>query len=354
MIKVYAPYPTDYFADWFTDEENFCRSTNQNEVLAQQVKIACLPAYFSYKITPDFIRYNEFDLLLFSDIEFDNIDTAERWIASLNLSSTNHHLLAVGGLYDYSVIGDTIYRPWWCFNFVHKNVYKNVDIDPKPYIFDALLGSKKPHRDMLMSLLQTHGLLNNSIVTYRDVFPAPGQTVDEHLRAAVEVTLQDQPLLYPYISPNLDPAWEVCDNVSNSVSDISPWSIYQQTRYSIVAETVYKSSFFFSEKTTKAMFSKRLFVVFSSPGYLTRLRSMGFQTFNNVIDESYDLEQNDVRRFNMAFQQLKQLTQLDYTQVQAATSVARQHNFDRLYTLEKEIKEEMQEMVYIKLKEIKC
>ena len=354
MIKVYTPpYPVDYFADWFgKNNTEYCPSQDKDEVLEQPLKIACLPAFCKYTPMPEYVDFTKYDLLLFSDIEFNTTDTLDRWLIGLNLPKKTKCLVALGGLEHYSVFGDTVYRPWWSFNLISKNTYKNVDSDNKPFVFDCLLGAKKSHRNLLMSLLQTQNMLSNNIVNYRDVFYAPEQH-DEHLRAAMELVLQDQELCYPYISPNLDPTWEVSDSISNSVSDIVPWEIYRQTRYSIISETVYMGGFFFSEKTTKAMFGKRLFVIFSCAGYLTRLRSMGFRTFDNVIDESYDLETNDVRRFNMAFQQLKKLSHMDYSRVQELTAEARQHNFERLYSLEKELKAEMLDMVYNKIKEIK-
>ena len=354
MIKVYNPYPVDYVRDWFDFySKEFVSSTDQDEVLAQPLKIACLPAFFTYNPAPEYIRYFDFDLLLFSDIEFNTTGTIDRWLKGLEFRKNTKYLMAVGGLEYYSVFGNTIYRPWWSFNLVSKNTYQDVDSADKPFVFDCLLGARKPHRDLVMSLMQTQNMLGNSIVNYRDVFNAPTQ-VDESLRAATELILQDQKLCYPYVSPNLDPAWEVQEQVTYSVSDIVPWEIYRQTRYSIISETLYHNgSFFFSEKTTKAMFGKRLFLIFSCAGFLTRLRSLGFKTFDNVIDESYDLEPNDARRFNMAFQQAKKLSRMDYKQVQELTAEARQHNFERLYSLREELKAEMQEMVYNKIKEIK-
>jgi hypothetical protein len=45
------------------------------------------------------------------------------------------------------------------------------------------------------------------------------------------------------------------------------------------------------------------------------LKQAGFQTFDSIINESYDLEVNDVRRWRMAFEQMQVLAQMDQQQV---------------------------------------
>jgi hypothetical protein len=80
----------------------------------------------------------------------------------------------------------------------------------------------------------------------------------------------------------------------------------------LVAETSAQHDFvFFTEKIARAMICQRLFIVLSSYRYLHYLREAGFQTFGGVINESYDLEVNDQRRWRMAFEQMQKLAQKD-------------------------------------------
>lgn len=51
-----------------------------------------------------------------------------------------------------------------------------------------------------------------------------------------------------------------------------------------------------TEKTWKPIYLGVPFVVIGTPGHLSSLRSYGFKTFENVIDESYDLLIGDERR----------------------------------------------------------
>jgi len=66
---------------------------------------------------------------------------------------------------------------------------------------------------------------------------------------------------------------------------------YDQTCYSIVLETAKKwewMSLFLTEKTYKPLAFKHPFMLMSGVGALAYLKSQGFETFDNIFDESYD------------------------------------------------------------------
>jgi hypothetical protein len=104
--------------------------------------------------------------------------------------------------------------------------------------------------------------------------------------------------------------------VSTRMAVVPPVSIYQQCAYSIVTETNAQHNYvFFTEKIARAIVCQRLFIVLSSYRYLHYLRQAGFQTFGEIINESYDLEVDDERRWRMAFNQMQALAQMDQKQV---------------------------------------
>jgi hypothetical protein len=182
-------------------------------------------------------------------------------------------------------------------------------------------------------------LLEKSIVTYRKtIFDVWGHRSD---------------LTEDYISPNLNPEWEVSEKLDNSISDQMPWKIYEQTYYTVVTETLGADTFFWSEKTTKALLSQRLFIHVGAAGFLSKLHSFGFKTFDSIIDESYDQITNNKDRWNRAIDQIEFLATLDPAKVLAKTEDIRRHNYNRLLEFRKEIKTQMLEMVYNKIKEIK-
>jgi hypothetical protein len=88
-----------------------------------------------------------------------------------------------------------------------------------------------------------------------------------------------------------------------------------------------------SEKTTKAMFAERMFVAVGAQNYLRGLRDLGFSTFDNIIDTSYDTIADDVDRYAKAFEQIKRLANMDYDFVLEQTQTQRVHNRRNLQTL---------------------
>ena len=349
MIKVYTPpTPFDIFAEWFGNSDRYVRCHNHDEVLAQDIKIACLPLFFEQNYQ---VAYEKFDLLLLSDIEFNHIRPINQWLEKLNIKN---YLLAVGGLEGYTVSGDVIYRPWWTFNLIRKNTPQHqVDVKPQ-FDFDILLGAKKPHRDFVMAKCQKSFLLETSIVNYRSVFPAPTQ-YDKKLNEHTNILLNGSELLYPYVSSNIKNEWEVAPEINYQVSDQIPWGIYNQTKYSTVLETIHQGVFFFTEKPAKVLYAKRIFVVFACQYYLKQMRDiLGFKTFDSIIDESYDLEIDNIKRFEMAFEQMEWLAKQDYYGIKQKAESILEYNYNRLFSLRQETADKMLQMVYNKIEEIKC
>lgn len=67
---------------------------------------------------------------------------------------------------------------------------------------------------------------------------------------------------------------------------------YDNTCFSLVAETVVpsalKKNLKLSEKTWKPIIHQHPFMILGTPGLLQYLKSQGFETFENMFDESYD------------------------------------------------------------------
>jgi hypothetical protein len=81
---------------------------------------------------------------------------------------------------------------------------------------------------------------------------------------------------------------------------------------------------------------------------------LGFKTFNSIIDESYDKEENKVTRFGMAFEQMEWLARQDYHSIVEKTKDIVDYNYERLFDLRQETADQMLQMVYNKIEEIKC
>jgi len=71
---------------------------------------------------------------------------------------------------------------------------------------------------------------------------------------------------------------------------------YHKFAVEIVCETYSTGDTFFpTEKTIRPIMTAKPMIVFGPRYYLARLRSLGFQTYNNIWDESYDLYEGPKR-----------------------------------------------------------
>lgn len=220
-------------------------------------------------------------------------------------------------------------------HFRCNNNYEDSNSNSKTLLFDALLGTRKSHRDYVFAQLKQDQLLDQGIVTYRDLFTKN-----------IENTQFNIDVQYPYVSPKLDPSWEIPSQSEYSLSRLVPWKIYQQTWYSVVCETIDDGYwFFFTEKSMKPMYAKRLFVVFGTQYYLKNLKSLGFETFSSVMDESYDNIIDRQQRHQTAYMSFKELLTHNPQTVTEKIQPILEHNHHRLIELRQELDSNLVSMV---------
>lgn len=98
---------------------------------------------------------------------------------------------------------------------------------------------------------------------------------------------------------------------------------------------------FFTEKSAKPFLLSQMPLFIAAPGYVNRLRKLGFDLFDDIIDHSYDKEDNVFKRCDIVFSELKRLSEL-YT-LSGWNSVIKMqlsHRFHRNFILLKELSNE--------------
>jgi len=85
----------------------------------------------------------------------------------------------------------------------------------------------------------------------------------------------------------------------NSAQDRFNCDFYKNVALDIVTETVFNYPYpCITEKTTRPIANKRMFIIVGATNILQLLRSKGFETFSDFIDETYDTIVDPVDRFN--------------------------------------------------------
>lgn len=167
----------------------------------------------------------------------------------------------------------------------------------KPKMFDALLGRKKHHRDVAYQQLDKQ----SNVVTYFNSHECDFSTTD-HWRWEDIGMVKEGPINWTVDTINYH-------GHRMSLSQVVPLDVYNETAYSLIAETNYSNHYsFYTEKTVKPILGQRLFVMLSGQYSLRNLRNMGFKTFDNVIDENYDNYDLQEIRFQEALDQVRYLS----------------------------------------------
>lgn len=193
---------------------------------------------------------------------------------------------------------------------------------PKEKYFDVLLGRRKYHRDLIYQQIDHE----KNHVAYMSSDETVNLAACNHMNFVwpSEVLPNDVEIT------NTASIVKV-NGIIVSLSQIIPVSIYNQTAYSLVSESQCENNFsFFTEKIIKPMLARRLFVVNSGRYYLKNLRSMGFKTFDGIIDESYDNEYRLHVRTDLLLEQVNYLYQCNQQQVYSQCQEILNHNFDLL------------------------
>lgn len=188
----------------------------------------------------------------------------------------------------------------------------------KPLYFDCLLGRKKPHRDYVYKQLARS---KENLLTYLgDIscnFDDPTKWLWEREGLDIDRPVEWTVDRLPYYGHRM------------SISQIVPLQIYNQTAYTLVAETNYSNHYsFYTEKTVKPIMARRLFVALAGRGHLSNLHQLGFKTFDSIIDETYDTVSDATLRWDMALAQVVRLMQTPQDEILFRTIPIVEHNYN--------------------------
>lgn len=221
-----------------------------------------------HEILYDHIKFDEIILLLKQGIRFiiDGLWEKENisWVPILSEYQKNG--LLIFGCQKYSVENwsqeNIVWAPtfFWANEYHHNRNYSNNKIDiPHALRLDAThdflmpVRVKKENRLLFFELLGER--INRAMYSkvWENIF-LPGET---------SITFDERAYNFNW---------------------------YNHTYYSLVIETCQKLPIFITEKTFKPIMYGHPFMIFGAPSTLRYLRELGFKTFPELFDESYDDE----------------------------------------------------------------
>jgi hypothetical protein len=215
-------------------------------------------------------------------------------------------------------------------------IYSKLD---KPYRFLFLNGLTRPHRKYMIEKMRDAGLLDHAIWTNLDTTPVHYRTYN--------TTLLERPSELRLLPPEYEVerfhtgqkdryqhAFVKHELFDNQWGDIyiraEP---YIDTYFSLVSETVFDYPYSLrSEKIYKPIAMGHPFVAVANCGFYRDLHNAGFQTFGNLIDESFDSIDNNQDRLDRIAQVVQDLCASDLAEFLVASRAVTKYNQQHMAT----------------------
>lgn len=208
----------------------------------------------------------------------------------------------------------------------------------KPYKFLFLNGRYRPHRKYLIERFGHSNLLDQAV--WSNLETRVGRS------RFINLTVDQQDLMTnPSTLKYLDPEYEVArykdrihSNIENTFvkNDLfgHEWGEiylnpkpYIDTYFSLVTETVFDYPYSFrTEKIWKPIVMGHPWIAVASQGYYRDMHNLGFKTFGNLLDESFDLIDNSQQRIERIAQVVEHLCTQDLAQFLASAEETCKYN----------------------------
>lgn len=172
-----------------------------------------------------------------------------------------------------------------------------VHLNPRPYDFTLLSRTHKWWRASVVADLHRAGVLDQSQWSY-NLIDIGDQAADNPIEIDTLNLRND-------LAKFLASAPYTCDTLTaeqHNDHHLTELAHYTDSYFNLVLETHFDADgsggAFLTEKTFKPIKHAQPFVVVGAPGSLAALRSLGYRTFDSVLDNSYDTIQDNTQRWS--------------------------------------------------------
>ena len=228
----------------------------------------------------------------------------------------------------------------------------------KPYKFLFLNGRSRPHRKYLLERFRLDGVLDQSLWTnLENRSGSMGQIILWH---------QDQDLMLTPTEVKTLPAKYEVDRYRDQVNKTFDNSFikselfsqewgeiylepapYIDTYFSLVTETVFDYPYSFrTEKIWKPIAMGHPWIAVSNAGYYRDMRNLGFRTFDQLIDESFDQIEDSQKRIERITDVVKDLCNQNLDEFLASAQNICKYNQQHLADMRLQVRQEFPERFF--------
>lgn len=222
----------------------------------------------------------------------------------------------------------SFFVPGWNHLFWEENS-KPVDISTRTceHLFLSFNRIHKPHRLYFVSRLYELGLIENNLVSCADVID--GETFEQHMQWVYNdkeyygdiydpnnlVDIGKLKTISSKIQSELPYVLDVSNFQENGCFEsdtfMSSLPFYQNSFMSVITESnAIGPGCYISEAIFRPFVFMQPFLTVAQPRTLEVLREWGFDVFDDIFDNSYDLEPDMFKRTEMVIEQIQRFSQL--------------------------------------------
>jgi len=208
---------------------------------------------------------------------------------------------------------ELIFMPWDLIDCQNRlanrsNLYFHlIDLDmlskykPK-YDFLCLAGRSKLWRDKFINKLENELNLENSLTSYY------GKCLGNSDLLKLDIPYERSNSKFEFENKFYKPIQIPDTNYKYNLSYFTKNELFYQTKFSLVVETEAElQEYHITEKTMKCIMLGHPFVVMGTHGYLKFLHGLGFTTYSDIFDESYDSIQDLESRMDAVIEVIQKL-----------------------------------------------
>lgn len=216
-------------------------------------------------------------------------------------------------------------------DITHRETITTIDDDIKQkrkHKFMSLNYRVRDHRLLFFFFMNSLGELHNNLISY-DLTDENLKYLNSLLRGKYEQNWPEE-INQKWYDTNLNEYYDL--NPKKQVVDIENikmarghgWErkeTYLDSYINITTESLFfEDCWYMSEKTFKPIANLQPFIIIGSPHTLRELKKLGFKTFNEYWDESYDLETDPFKRFDKITKLIKRLNNLSLNEIHSLYS----------------------------------
>jgi len=224
---------------------------------------------------------------------------------------------------------------WYYFYhaFASLDWFRSVKYYPKVDVYKGasfislnnLCTDSRVYRSLFVSKLYEQGLLGEGVVSYNI----------KDYNNNVYISNKDKKLIKRLADVNTSFRIQKTNYYQDNASAEVEYDLWTSSFWHVVSETCfYEKTNHLTEKIFKPIVSRQPFLLLGPTGNLEYLRSYGFKTFHQFIDESYDEEKDPSIRLDMVLEQIRYICNLsseDKRNMYFNMLPILEHNFHHFY-----------------------